>query len=68
MTTIVTSKAIFEGGKQERELALMWTERAEKLSTTWPKASAFCFKISESWEREARREDERAEKDKLRYQ
>lgn len=63
----VTSKAMYEGGKQERELAAMWAERAKKLSTTWPKASALCSKISESWERDATAEDERAEKNKLRY-
>ena len=63
----VTSKAVYEGGKQERELAAMWAERAEKLSTTWPKTSAFCSRISKHWEREATAEDESAEKDKLRY-
>ena len=63
----VTRKAIYEGGKQERELAKMWAERAEKLSTTWPKVSAFCSKVSEYWERDAAAEDERAEKDKLMY-
>jgi hypothetical protein len=63
----VTCKAMYEGGKQERELAAMWTERAEKLSTTWPKSSAFCSRISGRWEREAVAEDERAEQDKLRY-
>jgi len=63
----VTCKAMYEGGKQERELSVMWVRRAEKLSTTWPKASAFCSRISERWEREAAAEDERAEKEKLMY-
>jgi len=62
-----TCKAMYEGGKQERELASMWAGRADKLSTTWPKSSAFCSKISGGWEREAAAEDERAEQDKLRY-
>ena len=63
----VTHKKMFEGGKKERELASMWAARSDELSTTWPKASAFCSRIAESWEREAKAEDERAEKDKLRY-
>lgn len=63
----VTCKTMYEGGKQERELAVMWAERADKLSTTWPKASAFCSRISERWGREAAAEDDRAEQDKLRY-
>ena len=63
----VTTKAMYEGGNQERELASIWEERAEKISTTWPKASAFCSEIAERWERNAITEDERAEKDKLRF-
>lgn len=63
----VTCKAMYEGGEQERELAMMWAERANELSTTWPKASSLCSMISESWMRKASSEDERAEQDKLRY-
>lgn len=63
----VTFKAMYEGGKQERALATMWAERASKLSTTWPKASLLCSRISEYWKAEATAEDERAEQDKLRY-
>lgn len=63
----VTSRAMYEGGIQERELVTMWSDRADKLSTTWPKASAFCSRVAEGWSRESAKEDERAEKDKLRY-
>lgn len=63
----VTTKAMYEGGKQERELAAMWADRAEKIATTWPKASSFCLSISEEWARSAAAEDERAESDKLKF-
>jgi hypothetical protein len=61
------SKAMFEGGKQEREIARKWKERAEKMGLSWPRTRALLERIADSWERQAEREDELAEKDRLRF-
>ena len=64
----VVTKDVFEGGKQERELSCQWKERADALSTRWPRVSGLCERIAGAWAAEAVREDERAEKDRLRFQ
>ena len=64
----VVSKAMYEGGAKERAISVQWKDRANFLATRWPRVSALCERISTSWEREAVREDERAEKDRLKHQ
>jgi hypothetical protein len=63
----VYTKAMFEGGKQEREFAKLWFERAENLGLRWPRTRALFERIAESWEAHAKWEDERAEKDRLKF-
>lgn len=63
----VVSKAMFEGGQQERELAEQWRRWAATVGSRWPRTAALLRKISDSWERYAKQEDERAEQDRLKY-
>lgn len=63
----VYSKAMFEGGTEERGFAQTWRERAECLGLRWPRTRALFERIAESWDVHAKWEDERAEKDRLRF-
>lgn len=63
----VVTKAIFEGGAQERELATKWKSWAETIGFRWPRTRAMLDRIAASWEAYARHEDERAEKDRHRF-
>lgn len=62
----VFSKAIGEGGDQERKLAEQSKSWAETISGS-PRTVAMLMRISESWMREAAREDLSAEKERLRW-
>lgn len=62
----VTSKAMFEGGAQERQLAIKWREMSNALAASWPRTSALCERIALDWEAQANVEDQRAEKDRVR--
>lgn len=57
------SKAIGEGGRQERELAAKYRGWAEW--TNSPRATALLERIAEGWDADARREDVSAEQDRL---
>ena len=61
----VYSKAIFEGGDKERELAEKY-RRFAAIAVTWPRTSALLAAIAKSWERDAEREDLEAAQRKLR--
>ncbi|MGR6431253.1 hypothetical protein ACU5AY_10090 [Rhizobium sp. PAMB 3174] len=61
----VYSKSLYEGGKQEREIARQYKEWS-KATSTFPTTSMMLNRIAESYEHDAVREDERAELDKLR--
>jgi hypothetical protein len=61
----VVNKAMFEGGAQERLLAQKWRDIAEKLGLRWPRTRAMCERIAASWESDGKREDERAEQQRL---
>lgn len=61
----VVSKAMFEGGEQERILAQKWRDMAERLGLRWPRTRAMCERIASYWESDAKHEDERAEKRRL---
>lgn len=63
----VYTKALFEGGAQERELAKKWLNWAEIIGLRWPRTRAMLERIAASWEAQAKREDERAEKDRHRF-
>jgi hypothetical protein len=62
----VVTKALLEGGAQERSVAATWRERAKTVGPLWQRTSSMLERIAESWERFAADEDERAEKERLR--
>lgn len=63
----VVSKALFEGGTQELEISAKWRSWAEIIGLSWPRTRAMLEKIANSWEAEAKQEDQRAEKDRHRF-
>ncbi|MEJ5085374.1 hypothetical protein [Brucella pseudogrignonensis] len=62
----VYSKSLYEGGKQEREIARQYKEWSMATSA-YPATSMMLDRIAGSYEHDAAREDERAELDKLRH-
>jgi hypothetical protein len=62
----VYSKAMYEGGAQERVLAET-TKQWAKVTAAWPRTSSLLDRLSASWEHDARREDERARQDQMRH-
>ena len=64
----VTSRAIGEGGVQERELAAKYRRWAEQRAYDYPYVSSVLESIAADYDRQATREDDRAKVDKrLRY-
>jgi hypothetical protein len=63
----VVSKAVFEGGEQERALADQARAWA-KSAASQPRTTAMLRKIAENWEEYAKAEDVRAEQDKMKYE
>jgi hypothetical protein len=61
----VVTRAVFEGGEQERELARTHREWLEG-RREYPRTAALLGRMADSWDREAELEDTRAEQDKLR--
>lgn len=61
----VYSKAIYEGGKQERDLAAKYKSWAET-NVSDHRTNALLLSMAERWESDATREDERAQQDRLR--
>lgn len=61
------SKAMYEGGRQERDLAAQNREWASA-SVRWPRTHALLLRMAEEWERHAEREDIRAKQDELKYE
>jgi hypothetical protein len=57
-----TSRGIFDGGDQERELEKEYREMAAKLSARWPRTARVLRGIADSYMREARRNDANAER------
>jgi hypothetical protein len=60
-----TSRGIFDGGAQERVLAAQYRNWAETSRPNWHRMAAILENIAESWDREAKREDDQAEQSKL---
>ena len=58
----VTSRALETGGAPERELAARYRADADRLADRWPRTAGLLRSVSDSYEREARREDEEAER------
>ena len=59
------SKALYEGGNQERALAAQ-TRAWAAAATPWPRTAAMLESIARSWDADAKRADIRAEQDRLR--
>jgi transcriptional regulator with XRE-family HTH domain len=57
----VTTRAPLDGGAQERELAARFRQDSRSLAFDRPRTAAVLDRIAESYEHDARREDERAE-------
>jgi hypothetical protein len=55
------SKAMTEGGEQERALAKKYHALAEKCKLRWPRTALALRRLAQTYESGARREDERAE-------
>jgi transposase-like protein len=55
----VTSRGVYDGGGQERALAARYAEWA-RVVERWPRTARLLRQLAEDYEREARREDERA--------
>lgn len=62
----VYSKAMYEGGVQERALAET-TKQWARSATMWPRTAALLHRLSASWEHDARRADEQARQDEMRH-
>ncbi len=63
----VTSRAVLEGGRQERDLATLWHRNASTIGSRWPRAKALCVRIAEMWTRYADSEDLDARRDRARH-
>ncbi len=59
------TKAVYDGGTQERGLASQYREWAE-VARHWPRTSALLRRIADDWDAHARRADTEAELDQLR--
>jgi hypothetical protein len=61
----VFTKALYDGGKQERALASQYRKWAE-VTRTWPRTSLLLRQIADDWDAHARQADTQAELDQLR--
>jgi hypothetical protein len=59
----VTSRGVYDGGQQERDLAQQYREWSGVVRAKWPRTSRILRDLANSYEREGRREDVRAEID-----
>lgn len=59
----VTSRAQYDGGQQEHTLSDQYRDWSKQTKAQWPRTSRILQSIAESYERDAKREDTRAELD-----
>ena len=64
----VYSKALYEGGTQERELAERYRNWAKQTKGSHVRTRALLTAIADGWEADARRADEEAARDRLRFE
>lgn len=64
----VTSRAVGEGGAQERTIATQYYQGAQRMRSKWPQTASMLDKLAKYYEGEARRHDEDAVDDAWRYQ
>ena len=62
-----TTRAMFEGGAQERELESKWRGYAQQLGAKWSRSRDLCLQIAEQWRRQAEQEDESAKSQRAQY-
>jgi hypothetical protein len=62
----VFGREMFEGGTQERELAIRYRNWSKE-ALRFPRTSAVLKNIAKNWDEDAEREDVRAKQDKLKY-
>lgn len=60
------TRAMYEGGNQERALAQQIREWATA-ARAWPRTSGMLERIAQSWDEHGAREDERARQDEIKY-
>ena len=53
----VAVRSAYEGGKQEKELAKKYLQDSQQLSLLWPRTSRILRNLSESYNKDAWRED-----------
>jgi hypothetical protein len=58
----VTSRGVFDGGAQERELAASWQTRAARIRDEWPRLGAMFDGVAARYEADARERDQEAER------
>lgn len=63
----VVHKAMYEGGDQERGVAEQ-VRRWARAVAAWPRTGAMLRRLADSWDDFGKREDERAAKDKMRFE
>jgi excisionase family DNA binding protein len=56
-----TSRGVYDGGAQERELAAKYRDWSRRTAAKWPRSSRVLRLLTESYERDARENDARAE-------
>ena len=57
----VTSRTLFEGGRQERSLTERCLDNAARITATWPFTAQLLRDLAASYDSEARREDQEAD-------
>jgi len=57
----ITSRGVYDGGAQERELATRYRNWSKQTAAKWPRTSRVLRLLAESYERDARENDARAE-------
>jgi hypothetical protein len=57
-----TSRGLLDGGAQERELVKKYDDLAAQIRDGWPRTAAVLTSLARGYEREARRNDEEAER------
>jgi hypothetical protein len=57
-----SSRGLFDGGEQERALVARYSDQAANFTDRWPRTAALLRKLSEGYDREARRMDDEAER------
>jgi hypothetical protein len=57
-----TTRGVFDGGTQERELEKEYRDMASKIATQWPRTARILRGIADSYQHDARRQDAEAER------